>query len=68
MNHSMRVHIGKRLAYILHRLYGFIYWQPTTSGHETFERISRTKSYTATKQSGSSYVSATRGKRNESHS
>ena len=41
MNHSMRVHIGKRLAYILHRLYGFIYWQPTTSGHETFERISR---------------------------
>lgn len=41
MNHSMHVHIGKRLAYILHRLYGFIYWQPTTSGHETFERISR---------------------------
>ena len=68
MNHSMRVHIGKRLAYILHRLYGFIYWQPTTNGHETFERISRHEIIHRDKQSGSSYVSATRGKRSESHS
>ena len=41
MHHSMRMHVGKRLAHILHRLHGFIYRQPTASGHNTFKRISQ---------------------------